>query len=270
MEKKDMGKNLMMTVFAGLLAGFLCLPVIAQEKKESKKDTPEATEAKEEVPPGRTHYMGREVAMTMHWKGAGWLLRKTREREESAEEMLEELHLKPGMQVCDLGCGNGYHALRMAKEVAGVPEGAGPDAKPGQVIGVDVQPKMLEFLLERAAEEEVENIVPVLGEYHDPNLKTNSVDLILIVDAYHEFSHPELMLASMRAALTPKGAVVLVEFREEDKSVPIKPEHKMSKKQVNKELAANGFKLSREYDELPWQHMMWFQRDEEWKRPETK
>ena len=196
----------------------------------------------------RTHYMGREIARTMHWQGASWLLRKTREREESAKEMLRELRLEPGMTVCDLGCGNGYHTLEMAKSV-------GPT---GTVIGVDIQPEMLEMLKERADEAGLSNVVRVLGEFHDPKLASNSCDMVLIVDAYHEFSFPELMLRAVHRALKPDGVVVLVEFRAEDPKVPIKPEHKMSKAQVAKELGANGFALVREYDELPWQHLLFY------------
>jgi ubiquinone/menaquinone biosynthesis C-methylase UbiE len=106
------------------------------------------------------------------------------------------------------------------------------------------------------------NISPVLGTLLDPRLPAGKIDLILCVDVYHEFSHPEQMLAAMRRALSPEGTVVLVEFRAEDSKVPIKPEHKMTKKQILKELPPNGFRLVKEFDDLPWQHMMWFGRDD--------
>lgn len=234
---------------------FFVLSSFAQQEPPTKKEAPaaeaekaEAKETKVEPPPARTEYKGREIAQTMHWMGASWLLRKTREREEAAQEMLRELKLKPGMTVCDLGCGNGYHALVMAKSVEPT----------GKVIGVDIQEEMLEMLQERAAKKGITNIVSVLGEFHDPKLKPNTVDLVLIVDAYHEFSHPELMLKALHKSLKPKGQIVLVEFRAEDRNVPIKPEHKMSKRQILKELEPNGFKLVREYDKLPWQHLMFF------------
>jgi len=231
----------------------LATSVVAQKEPaapdaEPKKAAEVAEEAKAEIPPARTTYKGREIAQTMHWMGASWLLRKTREREEAAQEMLRELRLKPGMTVCDLGCGNGYHSLVMAKTVS----------PGGKVLGVDIQQEMLDMLQDRAKKEGITNIVSVLGDFHDPKLKPNTVDLVLIVDAYHEFSHPELMLKALHRALKPKGQVVLVEFRAEDKSVPIKPEHKMSKKQIKKELLPNGFELVREYDKLPWQHLMFF------------
>lgn len=193
-------------------------------------------------------YQGRVIAQTMHWQGAAWLIRNKREREEATTRMREELRLKTGMSVCDMGSGNGYHTLPMAEAVGGT----------GRVYAVDVQPEMIVMLNERIAEKAITNIEPIIGEVDDPKLPPNSCDLILLVDVYHEFSHPEAMLTGMKKALKPGGQIVLVEFRAEDDSVPIKPEHKMSKAQITKEMNANGLKLAREFDGLPWQHMMWF------------
>lgn len=195
-----------------------------------------------------TEYMGRKVAQTMHYAGAPWLIRNKREREEAATTMRQELQLKPGMAVCDMGSGNGYHTLPIARAV-------GPQ---GKVFAVEVQPEMLEMLKERATREGVENIEPILGEYHDPKLPPASCDMILLVDVYHEFSHPGPMLAAMRQALKPGGVLAMVEFRAEDDNVPIKAEHKMTKALIEKELTANGFKLVRQFDGLPWQHLMFF------------
>lgn len=200
-------------------------------------------------PPPLTEYMGRTIAQTMHWSAAGWLIRHKRDKEEATIKMREELRLNPGMDVCDMGAGNGYHAIPMAESVS----------PGGKVFAVDVQPEMIELLKGRLAGQKITNIVPIVGLYHDPKLPEKSCDLILLVDVYHEFSHPVHMLSAMRKALKPGGALVLVEFRSEDDSVPIKPEHKMSKVQINKELTANGYKLAREFDGLPWQHMMWFE-----------
>ncbi len=222
--------------FLALIASLV--PAHAQEKAVA-----------DPAPPALTEYMGREIAQTMHWTAAGWLVRHKRDREEASVKMREELGLKPGMDVCDMGAGNGYHAIPMAASVAPA----------GKVYAVDVQPQMIEMLKGRLVGQKITNIVPIVGLYHDPKLPEKSCDLILLVDVYHEFSHPEHMLTAMRKALKPGGAVVLVEFRAEDDSVPIKPEHKMSKAQINKELTANGYKLAREFDGLPWQHMMWFQ-----------
>lgn len=201
-------------------------------------------------PPALTEYQGRVIAQTMHWQGAGWLIRHKRDREESTLLMREELKLKPGMTACDMGSGNGYHTLPMAEAVG----------KEGKVYAVEIQPEMIEMLKSRAAVKNITNIESIIGDPYDPMLPAGSCDLILLVDVYHEFAYPEQMLTGMRKALKPDGVIVMVEYRAEDDSVPIKPEHKMSKNQINKELTRNGFKLVREFDGLPWQHMMFFGR----------
>ena len=193
-------------------------------------------------------YMGRQIAYTMHCSGAHWLTRPEREKEENSQEMIKALQLKPGMMVADVGCGNGYHSLMMAKLIG----------QKGKVYCVDVQSKMLEFLQERAKQEGIKNCVSILGKFTDPMLPKNSIDLILLVDAYHEFTEPEAMLKKMRESLTSNGQLVLVEFRKEDPKVPIKEDHKMTKEQMIKELTANQFKVTRSYDKLPWQHMIFF------------
>ena len=188
----------------------------------------------------------------MHWLGAEWLVRQTREREERTSLLLKNLGIKPGHTVCDLGAGNGYYTLKMARLVG----------EKGKVIANDIQPEMLEMLKKRAAHADLENIVTIRGSIIDAKVPAGSCDLILLVDVYHEFSHPEQMLASIRKALKPTGRVALVEYRAEDPEVPIKKLHKMSKEQIMKEWPPNGFKLESSYDELPWQHVMFFQRDD--------
>jgi len=126
-----------------------------------------------------------------------------------------------------------------------------------------IQSKMLN---DRADEQGIRNITPVLGTFVDPRLPKGKFDMIFCADVYHEFSYPEQMLAAMREALAPKGQLVLLEFRGEDPNVPIKPEHKMTKAQVLKELRPNGFKLDKQYEKLPWQHLLFFGRDETWKK----
>jgi len=199
-------------------------------------------------------YMGREIAMTMHYAGAEWLIRNEREREERCSLLLDNLGLKTGMTVCDMGCGNGFYALPIAKLL-------GPK---GRVLAVDIQPEMLFLLRERMELEGVDNITPILGSVDDPYLPEGTVDLAILVDVYHEFGFPEEMLAALRKSLKPDGRIVLVEFRAEDDDVPIKPEHKMTKKQVNRELVANGFKLDSEFEQLPWQHVMFFKINPDW------
>jgi ubiquinone/menaquinone biosynthesis C-methylase UbiE len=192
--------------------------------------------------------MGRTIAPTMGFAHAAWLLREERQQEENCDLMLNQLGLRPRMTVCDLGCGNGFYTLRLTQVLA----------DSGQVFAVDDQPEMLSLLRDRLDEAGVVNVVPILGSYHNPRLPQNSIDLALLVDVYHEFSHPPQMLSAIRQSLKPRGRIVLVEFRMEDDSVPIKPVHKMSKAQINKELSANGFQLESEFDSLPWQHMMFF------------
>ena len=210
------------------------------------EDEPERKEDK--IPTPLTNYLGREIAQTMSHHAADWLTRNERENEERCSMMLANLGLRRSMSVCDMGCGNGFHSLQMAKLIG----------EKGQVLAVDVQPEMLKLLRERTEEQGIENVIPILGSYHNPRLPRNSVDLILMVDVYHELSHPVQMLDAMKASLKPDGVIVLVEFRSEDKSVPIKRLHKMSKDQINKEMQANGLKLVKEFDRLPWQHMMFF------------
>ena len=233
-----------------VLATLAPQPLVAQEDA-----VPVA--AGKKLPEPLTEYKGRVIAQTMHYTGAPWLTRDNREQEERCSLMLASLGVKRGMTVCDMGCGNGFYTLKLAKMV-----GDG-----GHIYGVDIQPEMLKLLNDRADEQGISNITPVLGTFVDPRLPKGKFDLILCVDVYHEFSYPEQMLSAMREALAPKGLVVLVEFRTEDPKVPIKPEHKMSKAQIMKELPPNGFKLAKEYERLPWQHMMFFGRDETWKRP---
>jgi ubiquinone/menaquinone biosynthesis C-methylase UbiE len=197
---------------------------------------------------GTGTYKGRTIAPTMDYTGAPWLTRESRDNEERPDLLIEALDLRPGMVVADVGAGNGFHALRMAERI-------GPQ---GRVLAVEIQQEMIDELETRAREAGVENVETILGAVDDPRLPDGGVDLVLMVDVYHELSHPEEVLAAVRRSLKPGGRMVLVEFRAEDPEVPIKPEHKMSKRQIMKEIPPNGFNLVEEYDELPWQHVMFF------------
>ena len=199
-------------------------------------------------PPALLEYKGREIARTMHWQGAPWLMRKLREEEEKTSEMIKELKLKPGISVADIGSGNGYHTLMMAKIIG----------EKGQAYAVDIQPEMLIMLEERAKKAGMKNIKLIENRFWDTDLPEKSVDFVLMADVYHEFSHPQQMLSSIKKSLKEDGVVCLLEFKSEDPKVPIKPEHKMSKAQVIKEMSSNGFVLSRSYDKLPWQHLLFF------------
>lgn len=238
-------------LLVGLLLLFAATPGLAQDDSRPRKTR---------KPRPQSEYMGREIAMTMHYAGAEWLIRNEREREERCSLLLDNLGLKTGMTVCDMGCGNGFYALPIARLL-------GPR---GRVLAVDIQPEMLFLLRERMELEGVRNITPILGSVDDPYLPEKTVDLAILVDVYHEFGFPEEMLAALRKSLKPDGRIVLVEYRAEDDEVPIKPEHKMTKKQVNRELVANGFKLASEFDELPWQHVMFFQVDPDWQPKESR
>lgn len=203
--------------------------------------------------PARQEYLGRVLAEPMSHLGAAWLVRPERDLEENASRALKQLRLQPGMKVCDLGCGNGYWTLPLAREV-------GPQ---GVVYAVDIQIEMLQQLKARAAARRLGNVKPILGDVDNPRLPADEkLDLVLMVDVYHEFSHPESMLWEIRRSLAPEGVVALLEYREEDPRVPIKPLHKMSKDQILREYQANGFKLVREYNDLPWQHLMFLARDD--------
>lgn len=233
-----------------LVTTWLASPDLSLAQKPTAK---KSAAAKQKIPPALKKYKGREIAPAMSYHGAAWLIRDDREQEEHCQTLLEALELQPGQTVCDIGCGNGFYTLRMAKRVG----------ETGRVLAVDIQPEMLHLLELRAKKEQVENIEPVQSTVIDPKLPEGELDLVLLVDVYHEFSHPEPMLAALRKALKPTGRIALVEFRLEDPTVPIKLEHKMSKEQIMKEFPPNGFKLVDEFEELPWQHVMFFARDDE-------
>ena len=202
---------------------------IAQESAATETEKPSS----KPIPRGPKRYKGREIAVTMHYLGAPWLVRESRQREEDCAMLLEALHVKPGQTICDLGCGNGFYTLLLAQRV-------GPA---GKVYAVDIQQRMLDLLDERLGARALHNVTPVLATATDPKLPAGDLDLVLMVDVYHELSHPAEVLASVRASLGPRGRLVLVEFRQEDPLVPIKPLHKMSQVQVLREIRANGFKL---------------------------
>lgn len=193
---------------------------------------------------------GRAIAPVMSAAGADWLERSERENEESPTKAVAQLGLKPGMTVCDLGAGTGYYAVRMARLVGHA----------GKVYAVDIQPKMLELLGKRLASAGITNITPVLGSETETNLPPDSQDLIILVDVYHEFAKPQAMLRSIRTALKQDGRLVLLEFRKEDASVPIRLEHKMSVAEVRAELEPEGFRIDKVLNTLPWQHMIFLQK----------
>jgi SAM-dependent methyltransferase len=194
-------------------------------------------------------YMGREISQVMGHRGAGWLERPSREREERTDRLIENLPLAPDSVVADIGAGTGYFTFPIAERL---PE--------GKVLAVDIQPEMLARIRARKAREDADNVQTIRGEVDDPKLPRQAVDVILMVDAYHEFSHPREMGEAFVEALEPDGRIVLVEYRAEDPTVRIKPLHKMSEKQARREMEALGLRWVRTEDFLPQQHVMIFQK----------
>ena len=195
-------------------------------------------------------YMGREISHVMGHRGAKWLERPEREREEGTMEMINCLKLKAGDNVADIGVGTGYIAWRMAKKI-------GPK---GTVYGVDIQPEMLEHLARNMAKRGLKNVKGVMGTIKNPKLPPNSIDLVIMVDVYHEFSFPYEMMRGIVKALKPGGRVAFVEYRGEDPKVPIKRLHKMTEAQVKKEAALFALKHAETYKKLPWQHVVFFRK----------
>jgi ubiquinone/menaquinone biosynthesis C-methylase UbiE len=191
---------------------------------------------------------GRRIAPVMGVGGVEWMERSEREMEELPEAALDAIGIKPGMTVADVGAGAGYFTLRLARRV-------GPN---GVVYANDVQPEMLTLLRERAAAAKLTNIKPILGAEADPKLPDKKMDLVLMVDVYHELSQPQRMLQQIRRALKPDGRLVLLEYRKEDPHIPIRPEHKMSVAEAKAELEAEGFRLEKVLKDLPRQHILIF------------
>jgi len=196
-------------------------------------------------------YLGREIARVMGHQGAPWLERPEREQEEHPAQVIELIALKPGDVVADIGAGSGYFTRRLAHAV-------GPN---GTVFASDIQPEMLGILTNQLAAASITNVVPVLGSIDDPGLPQGQIDVVLMVDVYHEFSHPYEMMAAICRALKPGGRVVLIEYRGEDPAVPIKNLHKMTEAQVRSEMAVHPLVWERtESNRLPWQHYLEFRR----------
>jgi ubiquinone/menaquinone biosynthesis C-methylase UbiE len=193
---------------------------------------------------------GRKIAPVMGISGADWLDRNERENEEHPDIAIAELNLKPGMFVGDVGAGTGFYSLRLAKAV-------GPD---GIVYANDIQPGMLERLKANASAQHISNVVTILGTESDPKLPAGKLDLVILVDVYHEFSRPQRMLNRIRDSLKPNGRLVLLEYRKEDPSVPIRPEHKMSVQEVKAEVIPEGYRFEKVFDTMPWQHIIFFRK----------
>ncbi len=194
-------------------------------------------------------FHGREIAKVMGHPAIDWLERDEREKEEAPTKAIAGLDLAPDAVIADIGAGSGYYSFRIS-----------PKVPRGKVMAVDIQPEMLEFLKRRSAELKITNVVPHLGAVDDLKLPAASLDAALLVDAYHEFSEPAEMLASLLQSLKPDGRVYLLEFRGEDPKVPIKLLHKMTEAQAKREFEAAGFQFVSNSATLPWQHFMVFRK----------
>lgn len=206
------------------------VPVLAQEAENGVKRTP---------------------APVMSYRGAAWLERETRDQEEQPYKVIETMELEPGDVVADIGCGSGYYARKIAEVV-------GPE---GKVYGVNIQPEMLDIMMELCDREEIANVVPVLGDPNDPHLPKERVDWIILADVYHEFQAPEAMLAKLLECLKPDGKVALLEYRLKGRTAAhIKTEHRMSVEQVKSEWLPAGFELADLHEFLPAQHFFVFRK----------
>ena len=192
-------------------------------------------------------YMDREISFVMGHRAAGWLNRPERIREEMPDDVVANMGLESDHVVADIGAGSGYFSFRIADRVPS-----------GKVLAVDIQPEMLQLIERQKTDKGVANIEGVLGQVDNPNLAPNSIDAAIMVDAYHEFSHPFEMINGIYDALRPGGRIFLLEYRGEDDSVPIRPLHKMTEEQVVKEMSIFGLEWTETLDFLPWQHMMIF------------
>lgn len=195
------------------------------------------------------HYFGREISEVMGHRGAAWLERRSRVAEEHPDVVVKAMALAPDANVADLGAGTGYISFRIA-----------PIVPEGRVYAVDIQPEMLAILRERAERQGIGNVLPVRGKPDDPMLPAETIDAVLMVDAYHEFAYPFEMMRGIVQSLRPGGRVYLVEYRGEDPGIPIKPLHKMTQRQAIKELEAVGLHWKETKDFLPTQHFMVFEK----------
>lgn len=233
--------------------GFVSLPACSAETNSLSPALRYETRAEHDPNGIGKFYMGREIAHVMGHQAADWLERPEREQEERTDLVVPALQLKSGDAVADIGAGTGYYTRRLAKAVG----------DRGVVYAVEIQQEMLDILTNKLASEKVLNVRPVLGTITDPKLPRASVDLVLMVDVYHEFDHPFEMVEAMCRALKPGGRMVFVEFRGEDPKVPIKLVHKMSERQVLKEMGPfPEMEHTKTIGTLPWQHVIVFTKKE--------
>ena len=238
---------------AGQLQSANAAPVFLGAQPQASSPQPDARyEVRAVHDPNGTgrFYMGREIAEVMGAGGITWLDRPEREDQEQPEEVIDAMGLHGGDVVADLGAGSGYFTFRLAAKVGST----------GKVLAVDIQDEMLETLRQRAAANGITNVEELKGSETDPHLPAGGVDLVLMVDVYHELAYPSEVMTRVRDALKPRGRVVFVEYRKEDPRVPIKEVHKMSVEQLTKEMKAVGLARVKTLETLPSQHIVIFEK----------
>ena len=234
-------KKILLQAMILILLGLGCLPVAVAEGLVYETRSLHNPDGIGKI------YRGREIAQVMGYEGAGWLERDRRNGEEQPQKVIAGLSLKPTDVVADIGAGTGYFSFRIA-----------PRVPQGKVLAVDLQPEMIEILKTLKAQKHLSNVEPVLSTATDVHLAPESVDIALMVDAYHEFEYPQEVMTSIVKALKPSGRVVLVEYRGENPLILIKGLHKMTQKQVREEMAAVGLTYLETQNSLPQQHLMAF------------
>lgn len=237
--------NRWLGIFICIIACWIALPVFALPIADASN--PYQTRSIHSPNGIGKFYLGREIAKVMGHTEAMRLERSTRDLEEKPTAVINSLQLKSTDIVADIGAGTGYFSFRMA-----------PLVPKGRILAVDIQPEMIDILNFFKKDRNINNVKPVLGTETNPNLPANTIDLALMVDAYHEFNHPQEMMTALFTALKPSGRVVLVEYRGENPLIPIKGLHKMTQKQVKKEMAAVGLKWVETLNNLPQQHILVF------------
>jgi ubiquinone/menaquinone biosynthesis C-methylase UbiE len=198
--------------------------------------------------PGVHPITGRRIATVMSPLGAEWLDRSERLLEEEPDKAIAALEISPGATVADVGAGSGYMTVRLAAAVGST----------GRVYATDVQPEMIEKLTARVKAANLQNVTPIISATDDPRLPEGAIDLILMVDVYHELAAPQRMLQQLKRALKPSGQLVLLEYRKEDPSIPIREEHKMTVGDAKAEIEAEGYRLASVIETLPRQHILIF------------
>ena len=228
----------------------ICFSNAWSEEKKNKKESDNFYQKGERTRDGTgKYYMGREISQVMGHLGAGWLERPKREQEERTDLLVKNMKLSKSDHVADIGAGSGYFSFRIS-----------PLVPKGKVLAVDISPQMLGIIRAKKSKGTFTNIVTVQSSIKSTTLDEESIDCALIVDAYHEFSYPREMASSIFKALKKEGRLILIEYRKEDPSVPIKLLHKMSQKQAIKEISQVGFVWKKTLDFLPQQHFMVFEK----------